>query len=75
VQPRIFDMHYTTKTTGTGIGLYLARSIVEAHGGEIWANSVMGQGSKFYFTLPKNNRPTNTPESAADSGERQETGS
>ena len=43
---RIFDMHYTTKTTGTGIGLYLARSIVEAHGGEISVENRPGPGQR-----------------------------
>jgi PAS domain S-box-containing protein len=37
---------------GTGLGLSICRSIVEQHGGHIWAESVLGQGSSFYFTLP-----------------------
>jgi signal transduction histidine kinase len=49
---RIFDMHFTTKTTGTGIGLYLARSIVEAHGGEITVENRPGRGSEFRLRLP-----------------------
>ncbi|HVR30665.1 MAG TPA: ATP-binding protein, partial [Thermoanaerobaculia bacterium] len=49
---RIFDMHYTTKTTGTGIGLYVARSIVEAHGGEIRVENLAGRGSEFRLRLP-----------------------
>jgi signal transduction histidine kinase len=52
VQPRIFDIHYTTKTTGTGIGLYLARCIVEAHGGEISVENRPGRGSEFRLRLP-----------------------
>lgn len=51
-RPRIFDMHFTTKTTGTGIGLYVARSIVEAHGGEISVESAPGRGSRFRVRLP-----------------------
>jgi signal transduction histidine kinase len=52
VRQRIFDIHFTTKTTGSGIGLYLARSIVEAHGGEISVENKPGRGSEFRLRLP-----------------------
>ncbi|MCX5886185.1 MAG: cache domain-containing protein [Proteobacteria bacterium] len=51
----IFDKYKKVKGTtiqGTGLGLYIARSIVEAHGGKIWVNSCTDKGSCFSFTLP-----------------------
>jgi signal transduction histidine kinase len=57
--PRIFDRFFavesslTRKLAGVGLGLSIAKGIVEAHGGEIWAESTPGEGTKVHFTLPK----------------------
>ncbi len=49
---RIFDAFYTTKTHGLGMGLAISRSIIEEHGGELWATANNGEGMTFQFTLP-----------------------
>jgi signal transduction histidine kinase len=51
--PHLFESFYTTKAHGMGLGLSIARSIVEAHGGRIWAESGLGQGASFRFMLPE----------------------
>jgi signal transduction histidine kinase len=48
----IYDMHFTTKSGGTGVGLYVARSVVQAHGGTIEVHSAPGQGTTFMVSLP-----------------------
>jgi signal transduction histidine kinase len=53
IMPRLFTKFASKSDKGTGLGLYISKSIVEAHGGKIWAeNNSDGRGATFTFTLP-----------------------
>ena len=49
---RVFDAFYTTKADGVGMGLSICRSIIDAHGGRLWADANEPRGAAFQFTLP-----------------------
>jgi signal transduction histidine kinase len=64
--PHIFERFYRARDSmargGAGLGLYISKQIIEAHGGRIWAESKVGQGSTFSFTLPLNQTGGNSDE-------------
>ena len=49
---RVFEAFYTTKSSGMGMGLSICRSIIDAHGGRLWAEANEPRGAIFQFTLP-----------------------
>jgi signal transduction histidine kinase len=53
---RVFDAFYTTKADGVGMGLSICRSIIDAHGGRLWADANEPRGAAFQFTLPGSKR-------------------
>jgi signal transduction histidine kinase len=52
IRDRIFEPLFTTKSTGMGMGLSICRSIVESHGGKLWATPATPHGTDFRFTIP-----------------------
>jgi two-component system sensor kinase FixL len=62
---KIFQPFYTTKREGLGMGLSICRSIIEAHGGHLWAENNDDHGATFYFTVPIAEQAAN-PEYSAE---------
>ena len=61
---RVFDAFYTTKSSGVGMGLSICRSIINAHGGGLWADANPSGGAVFQFTLPSAGKELTDPHPA-----------
>jgi two-component system, OmpR family, sensor histidine kinase VicK len=72
IEPRLFTKFATRSFSGTGLGLYISKSIVEAQGGKMWAeNNRDGKGATFTFTLPLSNRHNGQSSEGKESNRRQ----
>jgi signal transduction histidine kinase len=70
---RVFEAFYTTKSSGVGMGLSICRSIIDAHGGRLWAEANEPRGAAFQFTLPSAEKElTNSRQAAQQNGEPHE---
>jgi hypothetical protein len=70
---RVFEAFYTTKSSGVGMGLSICRSIIDAHGGRLWAEPNEPRGAVFQFTLPGGgNQLTDSLQAAHHNGEQHE---
>jgi signal transduction histidine kinase len=64
---RVFDPFYTTKPGGLGMGLSICRTIIEAHGGRLWASTSVPRGAIFQFTLPVGGEEVSLPKQTPSS--------
>jgi C4-dicarboxylate-specific signal transduction histidine kinase len=62
---QLFEAFYTTKPSGMGMGLAICRSIIEAHGGRMWASTTESSGAAFHFTLPLDSSRTSAEQKGA----------
>ena len=69
---RVFEAFYTTKSNGVGMGLSICQSIIEAHGGRLWAHANEPRGAVFQFILPNAEKLMNSLQANRQNAERHE---